>query len=293
MQDDCINYMHFGGALQHHDSMPWRHLRGVRRKSEVLSTIRADNTANTDLIALVRSYGPSRCKRFDIERFQFELGRTLIYQTQFKTLGCLGFSYCVKDDIEFPDPFAKHITLRLALFASKDLLYPPRVKTYLQRVTNNHYFSGGFPSIAFALGTKLRDDWFVFVLQSDLAIGTPSYVRDHFRGWAKVLFSTVLEKARNQAKAIYVCRANDALRTCHPSFPRPEQVPSSWQVSYDATAAFFWMQLVHLLSPLSMQLYPRQKPVLVQRFFKWNMECLGKSNPRSSSGENDERDKSD
>jgi len=124
MQDDCINYMHFGGALQHHDSMPWRHLRGVRRKSEVLSTIRADNTANTDLIALVRSYGPSRCKRFDIERFQFELGRTLIYQTQFKTLGCRGFSYCVKDDIEFPDPFAKHITLRLVLPASRENVSP-------------------------------------------------------------------------------------------------------------------------------------------------------------------------
>jgi hypothetical protein len=223
VQDDCINYMHFGSALQYRGSMPWQQLQGIRCKSDLLSTIRTDDTAKKDLMELVRSYGPSRSKRLDIERFQFEMGRSLIYQRQFKALGCRGFSYRVKDDIEFPG-LAKRITLRLALLASKELFYPPRVRRYLLRVNNNHYFNGGFPSIAFALGTKLRDDWFVFVLQSDLAFRTPSYVRGHFRGWTRILLSTVLERARNQAKAIYICRASDALRTCHPAFPKPQQV---------------------------------------------------------------------
>jgi hypothetical protein len=293
MQDDCINYMHFGSALQHRESMPWRELQGVRRKSDVLSTIRAENNVNTDLVELVRSYGPSRSQRLDTERFQLDMSRSLIYQAQFKALGCRGFSYRVADDIEFPDPFAKHITLRLALLTSKDLFYPPRVRTYLRRVNNNHYFSGGFPSIGFAFGTKLGHEWFVFVLQSDLAVRTPSYVKSHFRGWARILFSTIMRKARNQAKAIYICRASDALKTCHPLFPKPQQVPYSWQVTYDGTADFFGMQLVRLQKPVNMQLYPRQKPILVEHFYKLDVKALGKSDLLFSRGGKNERCKSD
>ena len=246
------------------------------RKSDLLSTIRAENNGHADLIELVRSYGPSRSQRLDTDRFQLDMARSLIYQSQFKALGCRGFSYRVENDIEFPDPFAEHITLKLALLTSKDLFYPPRVRTYLRRVNNNHYFSGGFPSIAFAIGTQLRDEWFVFALQSDLAVRTPSYVRSHFRGWERVLFSTIVRKARNQARAVYLCRASDALRTCHPSFPIPQQVPSSWRFTYDGTADFFGMQLVRLQKPVNMQLYPSQRPIVAEYFYKLDVKACDK-----------------
>jgi hypothetical protein len=283
MHDDSVNYLHFGSALQNRESVRWELLQGLRQKTDVVTTIGHDNAAQTDLIKLIRSYGRTRSRMFDVGRFQQEMGRSLIYQSKFKALCCRGFSYRVENDIEFPEPFAKHITLRLALVTSEELFYPPRVKSYLRRVNNNHYFSRGFPSIAFALGTVRGDDWFIYVLQSDLAIRSPSYVRGHFRGWARVLLSTILEKARGRAKAIHICRASDALRTCHPSFSRPREVPSSWQCTYDATAAFWRMQLV-CVQALNIQLYPQQKPILARRFYRLNSESFGESTSQLAPG---------
>jgi hypothetical protein len=268
MQSDLINYLHFGSALRDRESTNWGHLAGVKHKTEVLTTIRAHDTANADLIELVRSYGPCRSRKVDVDRLKLEINKSISYQIQFRALGCRGFSYRVEGDIRFSMPLAKRISLRHALLTGEELFYPPRIKAYLRRVCNNHYYSGGFPSIGFALGTKLRDEWFVFILQSDLAFHSPSYVRDHFRGWARVLLSSVIEKARHRAKAIYISRAVDALRTCHPCFPTPQRVPASWEVTYDATADFFGMELVRLKRPIDMQLYSRQKPVLVEHFYR-------------------------
>lgn len=293
MEDNCINYMHFGSALQYRDSTIWNHLRGVHNKKDALSIIRSGKLANWDFAELIRSYGPERSQRLDIEEFRRELDDSAIYRPQFSSLKCRGFSHRVAADIEFSEKFASYISVRIALLACKDLFYPPRVKAYLRRANRNHYFSGGFPSIAFSLGTKLGDEWYVFVLQSDLAFHTPAYVRGHFGGWARILLSAIINKARNDAKAIYLCRAGDALRTCHPSFPIPQQVPASLEAIYDRTARLFGMQLMKLQKPINIQLYPSQKPMLADSFYKLEVSTLTNFDAEVFRGGTDERCKSD
>lgn len=271
METRYVNYLHFGAALVDQRSIDWWGLSGIRDKKEILDAIERHKLTEPGLREILRGYGRLRSKKVDVDKFISEINQSLLHQSQFRAMRCRGFSYRVQEKIRFAIPLAKRITLRHALVAGGDLFYPPRLKAYLRRVSNNHCFSGGFPSIAFALGAKSRDGWFVFVLQSDLVFCTPSYVRDHFRGWARVLFLSVVERARAETTAVYLCRAVDALRTCHPVLPVPKGVPSSWESIYDSTAFFFGMELVRLDRPVNIQLYPRRNPVHVTDFYKLSL----------------------
>jgi hypothetical protein len=262
-----LNFLHFGNALLEWDcaSLPYEH--GEHLKRDLLNVMLGQGIANSDAVALIKAYGRARSQKLDIHRFFSDVQKSLLWRDKFRALDCRGFSYRIEDRITFSSRLAKRITLRMALMSGDTLFYPPRVRQYLRRVKNNHHFTGGYPSIAFALGTKTKHAWFVFALQSDLAFASPSCVRDHFRGWRKVFFDRIINLARHHTSALYLCRAADAVRACHPRFSTPSSVPASWEVIYDGTAKFFRMELMCLGRPVNIQLYPRLRPVFARQFY--------------------------
>lgn len=260
-----VNYLHYGNALDRCADLERIPEQGIHAKQPLLLKLASGSAETRELI---QAYGAKRSKRIDAGRFRLDLGRSLVHRRFFASLGCRGFSYRVEDEIEFCEPLRECINLRVALMPGEELFYPQRVKRYLRRVNSNHYFCDGYPSIAFALGTKTPRAWFIFVMQSDLALRGPSYIREHFRGWRKVLFANIVRMARGHAATIYLCRSEDVLRACHSSFRPPQRVPGSWEAIYNRTAGDFCMQLVEIPERVNIQLFPDQPEMVVDNFYQ-------------------------
>jgi hypothetical protein len=259
-----VNYLHFGNALDGDIAPGVLPERGAYSKRDLMSRLAS---CEDSLLVLLRGYGGKHSKKIDVEEFRLDLSKSLAHRRFFRSLGCRGFSYKLDDEIDFPEPLKESATLRVALMPDELLFYPSRVKQYLRRVNNNHYFCDGYPAIAFALGLRASDAWFVFVMQSDLALRKPAYIREHFRGWRKVLFANILRMAAGKAAMVYLCRSEDVLRACNKDFPTPRGVPMAWTKIYDETASFFGMKLVQLAEPVDTQVFPRQPPITTDCFY--------------------------
>ena len=200
---------------------------------------------------------------------------------RFRGIGCRGFSYQMDSEMKHYNHqhcpsyrLRSVINLRIALLAGCDLFYPPRVNHYLRGVllTPTHYIQDGMPAVAFSLGMKTEAGWFVFVMQSDIASQGPSYVRDYFRGWRKVLFANVAGYAHSKTSALYLCRSEDVARACYPGSRRRKQISDTWQSIYDGTAQQFGMPLVRLPMPVNIQLYRSKPPIWTEYFYELSFE---------------------
>ena len=116
----------------------------------------------------------------------------------------------------------------------------------------------GYPRI-------LRRALYVLTLQSDLAYGTPSAVREHFRGWRRVLL--LLLAQRYEPEQILLTRSEDVFRGCHRGYHAPESIPKSWTNIYEQTAREAQMRLVELSSGIDIQLYAHHPRVVAKKFF--------------------------
>jgi hypothetical protein len=278
MELGTANYLHYGNALECRDLLAWGELHGLRSKRELLNQIGSDGGRAAALGELIRAFGPRRCRRMDVDRFREGLADSLRMRAWFKALGCRGFSYELHRFARIwgprtgvPLPLRRAITLRFALMPGERLFYPPKIRRYLGRARRSHCFRRGLPVIAFGLGAEVGRAWYLFVLQSDLAFRTPAYIREHFRGWRRVLFAHILGKARGRVDAVYLCTAEDALRACHRDYYAPRTLPESWQVIYGRTAADFGMPLRHLNRRVNIQVFSRQRPVWTSRFHEFRM----------------------
>jgi hypothetical protein len=262
-----MNFLHYGSAIQQAEV-----LRGISKldidKGSLLKTLEKLRS-NSDLGVIVRGYGPKRRRKISVADLRLDLSNSQSLQTFFRKLGCRGFSHRIERGIKLSEPLRRAINLRIALMADDSLFYPPLVKKYLRRMENNHYFSRGFPSIAFSLGEKRADGWYIYVLQSDVVGGRVALVRQHFRGWRKVLFAHILRDAIEKTSNVFLCSAEDVLRACRPEFPGPDQVPESWMAIYDDTARFFKMDKVQTSQPINVQIYPDLPKVQTDRFYRF------------------------
>jgi hypothetical protein len=93
-------------------------------------------------------------------------------------------------------------------------------------------------------------------------------VRDHFRGWRKILFANVVAQAHGKADTLYLCRAEDAERACIPARTDPGRLAQKWTRIYDLTAEQWRMRLVKVEQPVNVQIYNRMVPVLSQYFYE-------------------------
>jgi hypothetical protein len=261
-----MNFLHYGSALQQADALQSVTSQYLN-KSSLLEALEVPRH-NPDLAVIVRGYGPKRTKRISVPSLERDFRETHILMDFFRQLGCRGFSHRVERDIAMNERLRPAIDFRIALMADDSFFYPPLVKKFLRRTENNHFFSKGFPSIAFALGEKRLDGFYIYVLQSDVVCSRSAVIRQHFRGWRKVLFAHVLREAVDTTSNIYLCSAVDVLRACRPEFPRPFQVPKSWISIYDDTARFFGMEAIELPAPINIQIYPDLPTVPTSRFYR-------------------------
>jgi hypothetical protein len=269
-----VNYMHCGDAL---DVWPELFPEGEARltRSILLTYLHSGSAVARELEMFIRRRLRWYKKEVTFSQLRRALQESAEWREQFHTLGCRGFSYKLDlkmsgYDSQYPRQFrlASKTNLRMALLPGKDLFYPTRVRSHFRYKWNNHYFHEKMPSIAFSFGMKTDRAWYLFVMQSDLASRGPSYVRDHFRGWRKILFANVVAQARGKVDALYLCRAVDAARACVPGTKEPRGVLHRLTSIYDLTAEQWGMRLVKVSEPVNVQIYDRLAPVLSEYFYE-------------------------
>lgn len=267
---ETLNYLHYGTAMDQLCGNRLQIARDTIAKSCFVNRLARARAANDFTRSVVMQYGPPRSRRVPVEAFYEDVERTEKARASFAALGCRGFSYAyVAGPTGFPYPLRSRIDLRFALVAAADLFFPPRVKKFLRRSDDNHYFVEEDHAIGFALGAATKSTWRVLALQSDLAYRTPAYVREHFRGWRKLLFSRIVDSARRAgARRVQLIRSEDVLRTCHPWVIEPDAMPASWRKIYDLTATEFGMRRVTLSRRVNIQLYPHFPPVYADSLYE-------------------------
>jgi hypothetical protein len=250
-------------------------IRENASKKNLVSLFEQSCGSNKFVRTVVDTYGGSRQAQVDTSVFQVDLRRTAYLRARFAALGCRGFSYKFCSDMTgFPYRLRKRINLRVALVADSALFYPPKVRCYLPRHRNNHYFAYESPAIAFALGIATRRTWYLCVLQSDLVRTGPAAVREHFRGWRKILFANVISYALESAESLCLCREEDVLRACHEDYSRFSSPPMNWRSIYSGTAAFFGMTGVDLRRRINIQLYDRKPPTYARRLYSLDLSRI-------------------
>jgi len=262
-----LNYLHYGDALEWLDSdqLP---SSGCIKKNEFLTVNAYGDAPNEFLRTVVTTYGGSRSNRMDLAQLASDLTHTRNMRRVFSTLGCRGFSYSFVTDIAgFPYRLRKKVNLRVALVAPRDLFYPPCVRAYLPRHSANHYFYYEAPAIAFCLGMATRKAWYIFVMQSDLTRRVPACVKDHFRGWRKVLLTNIIRFAVHSVDHVYLCMENHVLEGCHRDYPAPREPPKLWKSIYSGTACDFQMDTINLKRAINIQLYDRHPPVYARTMY--------------------------
>lgn len=260
-----MNYLHFGDGLSRLTEAVVDFNR-ADDSQEFLTVLNGNNSKCVDEILNYYRTGTSGI--IDISGLHEDIVQTNSTRSEFHTHGCRGFSYKFYSDMEgFPYRLRRTINLRMALVADSALFYPPRVRRYLRRHTANHYFAYAAPAIAFALGRVTRKSLHVFIMQSDLYKYGPAPVREHFRGWRKILFANIVAEARKTARDVFLCKGEDVLKSCHPDYSAPSSLPASWKRIYDGTASYFDMELVTVPKRLNIQLYDRKRPVYAEEMY--------------------------
>ena len=266
------NFLHYGDSLKYLKNFNLSSSQEEIYKKDIIDYFN-NGEKSKYLIEIIQNYGTKRKRRIDIISFKKDIDNSLKFQILLKKLDCRGFSYYFLNEmVGFRYKLRREINLRFALMTGNNLFYPPKVKKYLFSERWNHYKLNNYPSIAFALGSKIKTDWYIFVIQSDLIFGTHACIREHFRGWRKVLLFNILNLAiKKNVQNIFLCTSKDIFECCHPRFNRPQKIPKIWKVFYDETAKFFNMKKVYAKSKINIQIFSRYNPIYKNRFYKLSL----------------------
>jgi hypothetical protein len=273
-----LNYLHYGKTLDIWSEFLLKEGVLLNDGSQI-KRLRSSTPPRSELRRIITNYLRLHkgCTLVDIEQV---LEKSIKRRKLFHTLGCRGFSYALDVGMRgynrqqtAPYHLSDKIDLRIALMSHKQLFYPSCVRRNISRMpwTANHYFRGKAPSIAFCLGKKTNEAWYVLVMQSDLANRRQSCLDEHFRGWRKILFANIIAQAQGRVEALYLIRAEDVLQVCYPGTKEIGHVPKRWMSIYDGTAEQWGMPLVELKKPIDIQIHHHQKPIYARHFYKLSL----------------------
>lgn len=261
-----INYLHYGDALEKLQVIrEYSSLRQVRKK-DLLRRINGSNQLCDFASYIVERYGHRRRKTIDVASAITDVERSIQTRSLFGALRCRGFSYDFSTRAtSFPVALRSSINVRVAIFADSRMHYPPAVSKYLAHTRSCHFFDYYGPAIAFLLGILRGTSLYIVTLQSDSSCGTPSGIREHFRGWRRVLLN--LAMTHFQPQKAYIVHSADVLRACHNGFDVPTKVPASWRHIYEQTAKESGHKSTTLKRGLNIQIYARQPKVITKQFY--------------------------
>jgi len=264
------NYLHYGKALEYFKNSNLHEFSNeIVSIKDLICHFSNKKRPNKYALSVLHSCA-GRKSKVDVKQFKNNVKKSLELNQTFHDLNCRGFSYKLITDFDFVDRLNGHIDLRFMLVGSPDLFYPPNVRRFMSQVQNVHYKENGFPSIAFAIGTKISDMWYILTMQSDLFFRS-TYIRKHIRGWQKILFCIIAGQAANEGSGICLPRSCDIVKACYPPYFKPARAPEMWNCFYDYTAKYFGMELIEKTENVNCQVSKDGKPVYIDRFY-----CLKK-----------------
>lgn len=240
MELEQMNFIHYGHGAEQLKALVMS-LDPKKTKAELLNSVHLQGGVKKEIEEVIQGYGLPYRPALNWDLFVDDLQKMTACMAYFRSLGVRGFSFQVCEDFEFSWSLRKSINFKLALMSCRHLFYPVRIHRYLPRFGWSHSCEDKYPAIAFALGRIVNDELFIFVLQSDLVFRGPAYVREHFRGWRKILFFELLRRSEGNIKRVFLNTSDSVLRTCHPGYHPPKVVPPVWRGIYEGTAAFFGM----------------------------------------------------
>lgn len=272
-----MNYLHYGDALSHLSDLA-RSARASRiSKNDVMKIVSTGFSKNTYLAEVVRSYHGIRSRTFLASDFVSDCDSSREAQVVFRNLGCRGFSHELWVDAKYRSS-RPGIDIQIVLLPAYQLFYPPKVHAHLRTLCRryySHFSRGGYPCIAFALGRRTLDGWYILSLQSDVAFRQPSALREHFRGWRKVLFHHVVELAREEGAAIHLPRGADVARACVPGDALvQERLRKRFELIYDRTARDFRMGLVRRPVPHNIQVGKNLQSTWERHFYRLSLDYV-------------------
>jgi len=263
-----VDFLHYGDASQCITGL-LRNESGKTLKKDDFFRGHVTNDLNFYGRELLHGFSGVHNRTIHVGDLKRGLAESKAYKQMFDRLDCRGFSYLFVSDFNgFSLRLHHQINLRFALLSDRRLFYPKQIRQHLRSKNQvRHLAYDQMNSIAFALGREIKDDWFILIMQSDIAYASPAYLRGHFRGWRKVLFNEIAAHAKLQNKHLHLLSADSSLQTCRQSTLVPHTPPESWRAIYDMTAKEFSMNIIHLNEPVDIQLYPRQQPIFVTHVF--------------------------
>ena len=191
-----------------------------------------------------------------------------LWHRVFRYIGCKGFSFSFRL-CRLPCQ-----TLRLdlecfALVVDDCLYYPPRIRTTIQELTKTDTHLPG--AIGWVLVKSiLRSStiyWVILNVQSDWASRGPSWIRDHFRGWQRILVYCLLLMAEGSGiTAVAMPRASAVARASHPLQPNANP-PQHWVTLYDGTAEALGMKVSRFVAEVDIQTIAHLPPVMCSCFY--------------------------
>ncbi len=190
-----LNYLHFGDSMATLEELLKRTgVEGEADQAELVASLRPAGPRRARRIAdaadVLRAVaGPAGCVA--LPRLRHDLQMSLRFRHVFRSLGCRGFSFRLREDPHFRTcGFSSEVSLKVALIADRDLYYPPNVRRCLPvaEPENRH--------VAHAIGwlfimEKTLDAqkwWYVINVQSDLMSVPVSCLKEIFRGWQRRAF---------------------------------------------------------------------------------------------------------
>lgn len=260
------NYLHYRDSLDRLINLDFDAIKRLQSKSELKKELVSNYGFEREFISNVFACYKLKQAPF-LKTFEKDVQNSVEYRCIFKKLGYRGFSYEFDSNIELVWPKMRDgLGLAMGITCSEDLFYPKKVKDVLKKSKLGHWGRGNYPSIAFALGQISETGWFIFILQSDLMFSSSSLVRDHFRGWRKLLMNKIINEAKGNTNRLFLCPASGVLATCK-SRSRPDVVPNSWNSIYDRTAIDFGMRKIQLAEEVDIQCFAREESIYQREFF--------------------------
>ncbi len=265
--NDRLNYLHNDRNLDCLYKVSSDDLSSIKTKKELISQLFLASECTEDYLRKVLS-----CYSRELPELKENLKRDVLdswgHRNDFRQLGYRGFSYLFDSEVRLLWPKVRpHINLAMGLMTRENLFYPEEVRKGLLKYHTNHLRQKGNPSIGFVLGRITSQGWFIFIIQSDIMFNKSASIREHFRGWRKLLIMKVLEKAYGKTDTIYLCPAESVIETCKPK-SKPQEVPKSWLNLYNKTARDFGMKRVIITKEVDIQCFEREKSVFSKDFFE-------------------------
>ncbi len=288
---ECLNYLHFGESLATLTELLKRtESEGEGDEADLVARLRTPiprkRRGVADAADVLRAVaGPGG--RVTLARFRRDVDMSLQFRKVFRSLGCRGFSFRLREEPHFRNcGLCAEVNLKVALIADRGLYYPPAVRQGLPAAErqNRH--------VEHAIGWLLVMEktiegqrwWYVVNVQSDLLRARVNCLKI-FRGWQRVLFRLVVGLARQRGVTAIAIPSSKLMAELDCAEEVARRRDRAWQGLYDGVAEFFAMNPSQQPFPTNLQPVWFSRPAWCSRYYVGHISALIDSFPGRSADE--------